>query len=33
MIDKVEAAVAGAPLVAQSELIGASRLSSRLKNL
>ncbi|MGD0638189.1 MAG: hypothetical protein ABSA72_09155 [Nitrososphaerales archaeon] len=33
MIDKVEAAVAGAPLVAQSELMGASRLSSQLKNL
>jgi translation elongation factor aEF-1 beta len=33
MIDKVEAAVAGAPLVAQSELMGASRLSSQLKNV
>ena len=33
MIDKVEAAVAGAPLVAQSELMGVSRLSSQLKNL
>jgi translation elongation factor aEF-1 beta len=33
MIDKVEAAVASAPLVAQSELMGASRLSSQLKNL
>jgi translation elongation factor aEF-1 beta len=33
MIDKVEAVVASAPLVAQSELIGASRLSSQLKNL
>jgi len=33
MIDKVEASVARAPLVAQSELIGASRLSSQLKNV
>ena len=33
MNDKVELAVAAAPLVAQSELIGASRLSSQLKNL
>ena len=33
MIDKVEVAVASAPLVAQSELMGASRLSSQLKNL
>jgi len=33
MIDKVEAAVASAPLVAQSELVGASRLSSQLKNV
>ena len=33
MIDKVEQAVASAPLVAQSELIGASRLSSQLKNV
>jgi translation elongation factor aEF-1 beta len=32
-IDKVEAAVASASLVAQSELIGASRLSSQLKNV
>ena len=33
MIDKVEQAVAAAPLVAQSELVGASRLSSQLKNV
>jgi translation elongation factor aEF-1 beta len=33
MIDKVEQVVAAAPLVAQSELMGASRLSSQLKNL
>ncbi len=33
MIDRVERVVATAPLVAQSELIGASRLSSQLKNL
>jgi elongation factor 1-beta len=33
MIDKVEQVVAAAPLVAQSELIGASRLSSQLKNV
>jgi elongation factor 1-beta len=33
MIDKVEQAVAVAPLVAQSELVGASRLSSQLKNV
>ena len=33
MIDKVEQIVASAPLVAQSELMGASRLSSQLKNL
>ncbi len=33
MIDKVEAAVASAPLAAQSELVGASRLSSQLKNV
>lgn len=32
-IDKVEQVVASAPLVAQSELIAASRLSSQLKNL
>jgi len=32
-IDKVEEAVASAPLVAQSELMGASRLSSQLKNV
>ena len=31
MVDKVEAAVAKAPLVTQSELIGVSRMSSRLK--
>ena len=33
MIDKVEAAVASAPLAAQSELMGVSRLSSQLKNV
>jgi elongation factor 1-beta len=33
MIDKVEQVVASAPLVAQSELVGASRLSSQLKNV
>jgi translation elongation factor aEF-1 beta len=33
MIDKVEQAVAAAPLVAQSELVGASRLSSQLKTV
>lgn len=32
-IDKVEQVVASAPLVAQSELVGASRLSSQLKNV
>ena len=32
-IDRVEQAVAAAPLVAQSELVGASRLSSQLKNV
>jgi translation elongation factor aEF-1 beta len=32
-IDRVEQAVAAAPMVAQSELIGASRLSSQLKNV
>lgn len=32
-IDRVEQVVAGAPLVAQSELLGASRLSSQLKNV
>jgi elongation factor 1-beta len=31
MVDKVEAAVASAPLVTQSELMGVSRMSSRLK--
>lgn len=31
MVDKVEAAVAKAPLVTQSELLGVSRMSSRLK--
>jgi elongation factor 1-beta len=31
MVDKVEAAVAKAPLVTQSELMGVSRMSSRLK--
>jgi elongation factor 1-beta len=31
MVDKVEAAVARAPLVTQSELLGVSRMSSRLK--
>ena len=31
MVDKVEAAVAKAPLVTQSELIGVSRMSSHLK--
>ncbi len=33
MIDKVEQVVAAAPFVAQSELVGASRLSSQLKNV
>ena len=33
MIDKVEQAVAAAPYVAQSDLMGASRLSSQLKNV
>lgn len=33
MIDKVEQVVASAPNVAQSELVGASRLSSQLKNV
>lgn len=32
-IDKVEQVVAAAPMVAQSELLGASRLSSQLKNV
>jgi translation elongation factor EF-1beta len=32
-IDRVEQAVASAPLVAQSELMGASRLSSQLKHV
>jgi len=32
-IDRVEQAVAAAPMAAQSELIGASRLSSQLKNV
>jgi elongation factor 1-beta len=31
MVDKVEATVATAPLVTQSELVGVSRMSSRLK--
>jgi len=31
MVDKVEAAVAKAPLVTQSELLGVSRMSSHLK--
>lgn len=31
MVDKVEQAVAKAPLVKQSELIGVSRMSSHLK--
>jgi elongation factor 1-beta len=31
MVDKVEAAVARAPLVTQSELMGVSRMSSHLK--
>jgi elongation factor 1-beta len=31
MVDKVEAAVARAPLVTQSELLGVSRMSSHLK--
>jgi len=31
MVDKVEAAVAKAPLVTQSDLIGVSRMSSHLK--
>jgi elongation factor 1-beta len=31
MIDKVEAAIAKAPLVTQSELMGVSRMSSHLK--
>jgi elongation factor 1-beta len=31
MVDKVEAAVAKAPLVTQSDLVGVSRMSSRLK--
>ncbi len=31
MVDKVEAAIAKAPLVTQSELMGVSRMSSRLK--
>ena len=31
MVDKVEAAVAKAPLVTQSELMGVSRMSSHLK--
>jgi elongation factor 1-beta len=31
MVDKVEDAVAKAPLVTQSELMGVSRMSSRLK--
>jgi elongation factor 1-beta len=31
MVDKVEQAVAKAPLVTQSELLGVSRMSSRLK--
>ena len=30
MIDKVEQAVAGAPLVSQCDLMGVSRMSSRL---
>jgi elongation factor 1-beta len=33
MVDKVEEAVAKAPLVTQSELQGVSRLSSQLKNV
>jgi elongation factor 1-beta len=32
-IDRVEQSVASAPLVAQSELMGASRLSSQLRNV
>jgi elongation factor 1-beta len=31
MVDKVEAAVAKAPLVTQSDLMGVSRMSSHLK--
>ncbi|MDA4117368.1 MAG: elongation factor 1-beta [Thaumarchaeota archaeon] len=31
MVDKVEQAVAKAPLVTQSDLMGVSRMSSRLK--
>ncbi len=31
MVDKVEVAVSKAPLVTQSELMGVSRMSSRLK--
>ena len=31
MVDKVEAAVAKAPLVTQSELMGVSRMSSNLR--
>ncbi len=31
MVDKVEQAVSAAPMVAQHELVGVSRLSSRLK--
>jgi elongation factor 1-beta len=31
MVDKVEAAVAKAPLVTQSDLLGVSRMSSHLK--
>lgn len=31
MVDKVEAAVAKAPLVTQSDLVAVSRMSSRLK--
>ncbi len=31
MVDKVEQAIAKAPLVTQSELMGVSRMSSRLK--
>jgi hypothetical protein len=30
MIEKIEAAVSGAPLVGQSELMGVSRMSSKL---
>ena len=31
MVDKVEAAIAKAPLVTQADLMGVSRMSSRLK--